>query len=276
MQFNSHLIIALNSLVVGGSITEILRNLYESIQKCEEIHDFLRLKDQFKISFFDEHVSPYLLLCRLLIAAGSYYEALYVAELRRSRALTDVLSDKYSVKKGVSVNPQSSIGIENIMNKNALSSCLYVSYFGYNMYYWILKPNKIIVFRQNTLQESADKVFGNETFGGSLDLRQDQCEDRSLFSCVSSTPSCKPSQSDSFESLRLIEEEEDENHDSKPLTLADGYNMIVAPVADLLQESEIIIIPDNLLYPIPFSALVDDSGKYLSDAFRIRIRELTN
>ena len=173
--------------------------------------------------------------------------------------------------KGVSVNPQSWIGIENIMNKNALSSCLYVSCFDDNMYFWILKPNKMIVFRQTRLKESADKVFENQTFGGSLDLRQDQCEDRSLFSCVSSPLSCKQSQSDSFESLRLIEEEEDENHDSKPLTLADGYNMIVAPVADLLQESEIIIIPDNLLYPIPFAALKDGSGKYLSDTFKIRI-----
>ena len=271
MQFNSHLAIALNALVAGGSINELLQNLFESIQKCEEMHDFSRVKDQFKISFFDEHVSPYLLLCRLLIATGSYYEALYVAELGRSRALTDVLSDKYSVEKGVSVNPQSWIGIENIMNKNALSSCLYVSCFGDNMYFWILKPNKMIVFRQTRLNESADKVFGNQTFGGSLDLRQDQCEDRSLFSCVSSPLSCKQSQSDSFESLRLIEEEEDENHDSKPLTLADGYNMIVAPVADLLQESEIIIVPDNLLYPIPFAALMDDNGKYLSDTFRIRI-----
>ncbi|CAH3172507.1 unnamed protein product [Porites evermanni] len=271
MQFNSHLAIALNELLAGGSITEGLRNLHESIQKCEEMHDFLRMKDQFKISFFDEHVSPYLLLCRLLIAAGSNYEALYVAELGRSRALTDVLSDKYSVEKGVSVNPQSWIGIENIMNKNALSSCLYVSCFDHNMYFWILKPNKMIVFRQTRLKESADKVFGNQTFGGSLDLRQDQCEDRSLFSCVSSPLSCKQSQSDSFESLRRIEEEEGENHDTKPLTLADGYNMIVAPVADLLQESEIIIIPDNLLYPIPFAALKDGNGKYLSDTFRIRI-----
>ncbi|CAH3175968.1 unnamed protein product [Porites evermanni] len=271
MQFESHLTIALNELVAGGSITEPLRNLYESIQKCEEMHDFLRVQDQFKISFFDEHVSPYLLLCRLLIATGSYYEALYVAELGRSRALTDVLSDKYCVEKGVSVNPQSWIGIENIMHKNALSSCLYVSCFDDNMYFWILKPNKITVFRQTRLEESADKVFGNQTFGGSLNLCQDQCEDRSLFSCVSSLPSCKPSQSGSFESLRLIEEEEDENHDSKPLTLSDGYNMIVAPVADLLQESEIIIIPDNLLYPIPFAALKDGNGKYLSDTFRIRI-----
>ena len=271
MQCKSHFSIALNVLLAGGSINEVRRNLYGSIQKCEEMHDFLRVKDQFKISFFDEHVSPYLFLCRFLIATGSYYEALYVAELGRSRALTDVLSDNYSVEKGVSVNPQSWIGIENIMNKNALSSCLYVSCFGDNMYFWILKPNKIIVFRQTRLKESADKVFGNQTFGGSLDLRQDQCEDRSLFSCVSSPLSCKQSQSDSFESLRLIEEEEDENHDSKPLTLADGYNMIVAPVADLLQESEIIIVPDNLLYPIPFAALMDDNGKYLSDTFRIRI-----
>ena len=113
-QFNSHLTIALNALVAGGITTEVRRNLYESIQKCEKMHDFLKVKDQFKISFFDKHVSPYLLLCGLLIAKGSYYEALYVAELGRSRALTDVLSEKYSVDKGVSVNPQSWIGIETV------------------------------------------------------------------------------------------------------------------------------------------------------------------
>ena len=267
MQFSSHFLIAMNALEAGEGTTELLRNLRESIQKCEEMHDFFRKKDQFKISFFDEHVSPYLFLCGLLITKGSYHEALYVAELGRSRALTDVLSDKYFVEQGVSVNPQSWTGIENIMNKNALSSCLYVSCFLSNtMYFWILKPNKMIRFRQTIFKESAKKLFGNQTFDGSPDLRQDQCEDRSLFSCLSSPPSCKPSQSDSFESLRLIEEE-----DSKFLTLADGYNMIVAPVADLLREPEIIIVPDNLLYPIPFAALMDDNGKYLSDTFRIRI-----
>ena len=52
MQFNSHVFIALNALEAGGRIPEILRNLYESIQKCEEMHDVLTVKDQFKISFF--------------------------------------------------------------------------------------------------------------------------------------------------------------------------------------------------------------------------------
>ena len=272
LQFNSHLAIALNALEAGGSKTELERNLYESIQKCEEMHDYFRVKDQFKISFFDQHVSPYLLLCWLLTATGSCYEALYVAELGRSRALADILSDKYSVEKEVSVNPQSWVGVENIMSKNALSSCLYASCFHDNMYFWILKPNKTIVFRQTKLKKSAAKVFENQRFGGPQNIRQEQCEDRSLFSSyLSSLPSCKPSQDDTFAALRLIEEEEHETHASEALTLADGYNIIVAPVVDLLQESEIIIIPDPLLYPIPFAALKNDNGQCLSDTFRIRI-----
>ena len=270
MQFKSHLAIAMNALVTGGSTTELLRNLYESIQKCEDMHDFLMVKDQFKISFFDEHVSPYLHLCRFLIATGSCYEALYVAELGRSRALADILSDKYSVEKEVSVNPQSWIGIENIMDKNALSSCLYVSCLGDNMFFWILKPNKSVVFRQTKLKESADQVFGNEKIGGSRELRQEQCEDRSFFSSYeSSLAKCRAPQEGGTATLRLVEEDKDTP------SLGDGYNMIVTPVADLLEEPEIIIIPDPLLYRIPFAALTNDKvkeeTKYLSDTHRIRI-----
>ena len=272
MQFSSHLDIALITLLAGEDITVVERNLYESIKKCEEIHDFLRGKDQFKISFFEEHASPYHLFCWLFIMASSYYEALYIAELGRSRALADILSDKYSVKKEISFNPQSWIGIENIMDTNASSSCLYVSCFADHMCFWILKPNKTIVFRRTRLKGSADKVFGNTKSGGSRDLRQEQCEDRSLFSSYErSPPSCKPSQDESSSDLCLIEKEDDEARDTGPPYLADGYNMIVTPVADLLQEPEIVIIPDRLFYPIPFAALADDNGEYLSDTFRIRI-----
>ena len=270
MQFHNHLAIAMNALVAGGSITEVLGNLYESIQKCEEMHDLLRVKDQFKISFFDEHVSPYLLLGRLLISAGSYYEALYVAELGRSRALADALSDNYSVEIEISVDPQSWIGIENIMDKNALSSCLYVSCFGDDMYFWILKPNKSMVFRQTKLKERADQVFGTEKNGGSRELCQEECEDRSLFSSyITSLAKCHAPQEGGTATLRLVEEDKDTP------SLGDGYNMIVTPVADLLEEPEIIIIPDPLLYRIPFAALTNDKvkeeTKYLSDTQRIRI-----
>ena len=139
------------------------------------------------------------------------------------------------------------------------------------MCFWILKPNKTVVFRQTSLKESAGKVFENQAFGGCQDLRQEQCEDRSmLFSSYEEHATCKPSQDESSSALRLIEEDDKTQHTGPP-TLADGYKMIIAPVADLLQEPEIIIVPDGLLYPIPFAALKDDNRKYLSDTFKIRI-----
>ena len=50
------------------------------------------------------------------------------------------------------------------------------------------------------------------------------------------------------------------------------YEWIVAPVADLLTEPEIIIVPDRFSYRVPFAALRDGpAGKYLSEKYRIRI-----
>ena len=40
---------------------------------------------------------------------------------------------------------------------------------------------------------------------------------------------------------------------------------------EFLEGPEIIIVPDRALYQIPFAALTDESGKYLSETFRIRV-----
>ena len=42
-------------------------------------------------------------------------------------------------------------------------------------------------------------------------------------------------------------------------------------MAQLLDEAEIIIVPDRSLFKIPFAALENESGKFLSENFRIRI-----
>ncbi|XP_020606532.1 tetratricopeptide repeat protein 28-like [Orbicella faveolata] len=49
------------------------------------------------------------------------------------------------------------------------------------------------------------------------------------------------------------------------------YKLIIAPVVSFFEGPEIIIVPDRALYQIPFAALTDESGKYLSETFRIRI-----
>ena len=47
--------------------------------------------------------------------------------------------------------------------------------------------------------------------------------------------------------------------------------MIIGPVANLLVEPEIVIVPERVLWKVPFSAFKDESEKYLSETFRIRI-----
>ena len=49
------------------------------------------------------------------------------------------------------------------------------------------------------------------------------------------------------------------------------YKLIIAPVVDLLETPEIVIVPERSLYNIPFAALTDESGKCLAENFRIRI-----
>ena len=49
------------------------------------------------------------------------------------------------------------------------------------------------------------------------------------------------------------------------------YKLIIDPVVNFLKGPEIIIVPDRALYRIPYAALTDKSGKYLSETFRIRI-----
>ena len=69
---------------------------------------------------------------------------------------------------------------------------------------------------------------------------------------------------------RPVEEEEEENLQPLP-TLAERYRMIIDPVADFLDQPELVIVPDPALYKVPFAALKDESGSYLSEDYRIRI-----
>ena len=82
---------------------------------------------------------------------------------------------------------------------------------------------------------------------------------------------CKSSQVDDHAATRLVEETEDESQYPEPLSLSQCYEMIIAPVADLLDEREIIIVPDRVFYKVPFATLKDGNDAYLSETFRIRI-----
>ncbi|XP_078370596.1 uncharacterized protein LOC144654339 isoform X2 [Oculina patagonica] len=265
--------------IVQQNISEAFPYLLSSIQKFEKLRQYLGDNDQFKINFTEMHLFPYRMLSLLFCDAGIPDEALYVSELGRARALADLMSVQYSVKNQISPDPQSWVGLESIVKKESNCVCLYISYSYQRILLWVLKRSGVTHFREiktndNTLHHgqvgNLDDFFA-ESFRRFGILTKKSCEDRSLSNI---TATSDVFQYGSLAPFRLVEEEEQEegkeSHNSKP-SLFLSYKMIIAPVAYLLEEPEIIIVPDRSLYKVPFTALPDKSGKFLSETFRIRI-----
>ena len=282
LQFSSHLFLARDTSWLTGNIDEaVYASLLASIKKSEEMRGFLRDHDQFKISFLDKHASPYKYLSSLFLKAGKFNEALCVEELRRARALADLMSAQYSVEQQASVNLRPAFIIEGIGPKESDCSCLYISYVSQSLLLWVIKPNKTIHFRVKDVTDyfddkktarSVDEIFDDVIFRTfPLSPTQEHCEDRSLFPSNDGYVKEASSWGDGLPVFRPVEEDEDQSQYIDPPNLSQCYKLIIGPVADLLVEPEIIIVPDRVLYKLPFSAFKDENGKYLSETFRIRI-----
>ena len=262
-------------------IKDSLSCLHLCIEKYEELRYFLGANDQFKTSFLeDTGIFPYKLLCTLLCDTGNARDALYVEELGRARGLSDLMAEKYSVETHISANRQSWFGIEDILRKIRNCTCLYISYFQNRLHLWILKTSGVLHYRrvspeENLVQAGLPKdlslsQFLDYNFRSLGILSTKDCEDRSL-NTIKLQP-LSPAQKSSAR-LRLVEEDEDEDEDEKVISsLYLCYKMFIAPVYDLLDEPEVIIVPDRRLYKVPFAALSEKEGaEYLSETRKIRI-----
>ena len=254
-----------------GKNEEATSYLLASIDKCEKMRDSLRENDQWKISFLEGMISPYRRLCTLLCESKNPKPALHVSERGRARALADLMSAQYSVKNRLSANPQTGTDIESIMESELNCSCLYVSYSPGSIYFWILKGGGVTLFREIKGSEiiayegtikNLDDFFASERFRSFGKLAYEINKDESLNTAQGKSSSWN-------EGFRI--EDESSNDLGPQMDLSLCYKLIIAPVGDLLESPEIIIVPDRSLYNIPFAALPDESGKPLTENFKIRV-----
>ena len=241
-----------------NKIKDSLSCLHLCIEKYEELRSFLGANDQFKTSFLeDSGTFTHKLLCKLLCATGNSRDALYVEELVRARGLSDLMAEKYSVETHISANPQSWFGIEDISRKEDNCTCLYISYFQNDLHLWILKTSGVLHFKRISVEENLVQAG----------LPKDLPLSKFLADCLQPL---SPGQKSSAR-LRLVEEHEDKN-EGVISSLSLCYKMFIAPVYDLLEEPEVIIVPDRCLYQVPFAALREKEGaEYLSETHRIRV-----
>ena len=253
-----------------GNIWEDKSNIFASINEREILRG-LQVQDKYKISYFDHVVSYYRVASHLLSKSSFLHEAFYLEEYGRARALADLMAAQYSVQNEIPVTPQRWDDIESIVKKECNCTCLYISYCKQWITFWVLKAESPLLFRQINVSDvfvgkgSVSRVadlLSREIYREVLCLASEQCEDRSWL----------PSDAYSEDGRERPLEEDDEDQSQQPeRTPAFVYKMIIAPVADLLDKPEIIIVPDRLFYKVPFAALEEESRKCLSESFRIRI-----
>ena len=227
--------------LMEDNVEEALCYLFACLHKCENMRGLLSENDRLKISFLEEHVLQYRMLSKLLSDHGPDHAALYVLEMGRARALVDLMSARYGEKIHLSVNPKSWVGVERIISNERKCICLYYSYTDLFLNVYVLRGHKPICFRR---VEMSDGVMT------ALNLNNLNINFGPL--------------------TRMIEEEEDEENGNN-FSLSHIYKLLFAPVADLLDEPEIIIVPDRSLHKVPFAALKNETGNYLSETYRIRI-----
>ena len=239
-------------------IKDSLSCLHLCIEKHEELRYFIGANDQLKTSFLeDSGICPNKLLCTLLCYTGNARDALYVEELGRARGLSDLMAEKYSVETHISANPQSWFGIEDISRKEDNCTCLYISYFQNDLHLWILKTSGVLHFKRISVEENLVQAG----------LPKDLPLSKFLADCLQPLSLGQKSSA----RLRLVEEHEDKN-EGVISSLSLCYKMFIAPVYDLLEEPEVIIVPDRRLYKVPFAALSEKEGaEYLSETHRIRV-----
>ena len=257
--------------MLQSKFQEAKSHLYECIAKYEKLRHSLHGNEQFQVSLLEHDGRfPYKMLSELLCYSTNPKEALYAEELTRARCLAESMALNFSAENHISSDPKSWSGIEEVLSKEENCTFLYISYYNRMVRLRVLKSNGDTLFRSSEKVDDktliAEKAFNLNSFfdqglRGFGILSAHKCEDRSLSETM---PISLHHQSEAD----LRGEETPET--TRRLNLCS--KLIITPVADLLTEPEIVIVPERSLYRVPFAALRDQSdGRYISETHRIRI-----
>ncbi|XP_068686240.1 tetratricopeptide repeat protein 28-like [Montipora foliosa] len=222
-----------------------------SVKHFDKTRRSLKSEDEWKISFRDSYRLSYTALWKTLLKNGEIEEALYAAEKGRAQALMDILKDQYGIDfssfSALAPNQTLTAALELLP-----SQAVFVALDQDKITFWVLRKDSKISFRQNEIANgSADLLM--QTILKGIGVRDFvRCENRSL----------DPLRSDLSHSKKLVTDKTVLPSSSSVNSLQPLYDVLLGPIADLLQGNELIVVPDGPFCLAPYSAL--------SESIRIR------
>ena len=250
------------------SLPEALENYQTSVKVFNEIRSLLQSKDQWKIGFRNECNHAYTGLWRVLLKKEKLTEALVAAEEGRAQSLADLIKSQYGLQE--CQYSGNFLEKENVMLNSTSSSTIFlaVNVLENQVNIWLLSKEKPVLHRKRKLDHHRAKN-ANETLQSLIQLSYENmgvrakvnCENRSLYALLKQ---CSVLERSSKTCSQPINQEGN-------LPLATLYSYVIAPILDLIDGDEIIIVPDGPLWLAPFAALLNPFSEYLSESFRVRV-----
>ena len=286
-----------------GDFNGAVASLENCIKEQEDIRANLGNEDSLKVSIADIHTADYKLLASILLLQGGQVEAAMLAADRgRAMALKDLLYHKFEVRGEYAKIKQKSTEATQVsrfvdkLREDATLTLLFYSVIGRNVFTWVLSGSQLNVaewpdneedywalialvettlaeIRQESL-EQRQKAEGRSMISGS---ETDSFED--IFDVHGSKSSIKAEHVTSAEnpSLQSIQKAlsslaMNPTGFGNPLrSLRKLYDILIKPVEHHIKGNKLLIIPETFLYSLPFSALVDENGVFLSQKYSIQI-----
>jgi len=262
----------------SGNLVAAETTLKDGIAVTKKLRE--TLKDEFKISIFEEQARTYRTLQEVLIAQNKTNAALEISEAGRARAFVDLLARQLSLNatEQLTVSEPSIEQIQQIA-KTQNATLVEYSIIGdefkvegkpqtkeSQLYIWVVKPTGEISFRAVDL-----KPLWQQKNTSLKDLVADvRCFDN--VNCLNTTQIAQRSESGFNQNAQNQQARPISTPQSRNKQLQQLHRLLIQTIADLLPtnpDDHVIFMPQGELFLVPFPALIDANNKYLIEKHTI-------
>ena len=250
-----------------GRLPKAVEHYEASVMVFNDIRRLLKSADEWKVNFRNQFQNAYSGLLRVLVKQGKIIKALFAAEKGRAQALTDLMESSFYDGASRPDVDDEDFAISRYLPSNTIFQA--VDSLNDTINFWVLLQGGHVQFRQYKLDLSS-------LLNGAFQSLESLVRSTHVQVGVRCNVTCE---NRSLDALRKTADKVDDHtkeESSKPsiqleTCLSTMYNIIIEPIADLVQGDELVIVPDGPLWLAPYPALVDANSKFLCESSRIRL-----
>ena len=246
-----------------GSLKMALDYYHSSVRLFNDVRQHLQGRDEWAISYRNSEDLAYTRLWRLILKQGDVVEALLAVEQGRAQALKDLMDLNYQTKTP-HITDKMTFDTLRCLPMNTVVMAVHES----EIIFWIIQNGKDIHLRRKEISHNNSEDFATALLQSLIQkVHEDigvrggvKCEDRSL-DRISKVELSKKKNSQTMSQPTIFE--------TSPLRT--WYDITISPIKDLINDNELIFVPEGPLCLAPYAAFTDSNSKHLCESFRIRL-----